>query len=241
MGIKSILDPVARSYFRNKYLDADAYQTGYDSGVTAGKAQGKQEEYDKFWNALQNYGTRQHYNYTFALWNVDSLAPKYKIGPGVTEANSLFYGLTTGKIESQYFDLSDSDVLNYTFSSMNNVHTIEDINLRPTTRCSYTWAYCTGLKKIAVIHVAETTLFNHAFDGDSSLEEFKIEGVIGQNGFDVHWSTKLTHESLMSIINALQDKTDVSGTWTVTMGEANLAKLSEEEIGIAEAKGWVLA
>ena len=32
-----------------------------------------------------------------------------------------------------------------------------------------------------------------------------MEGEIGGNGFDVSQSTKLTHDSLMSIINALKD------------------------------------
>ena len=40
----------------------------------------------------------------------------------------------------------------------------------------------------------------------TALEDLVIEGVIGNNGFSVQWSTKLSHDSLMSIMNALQDK-----------------------------------
>jgi hypothetical protein len=70
-----------------------------------------------------------------------------------------------------------------------------------------------------------------------------MDGAIGQNGFDVHWSTKLTHDSLMSIINHLSDKSsDTSGTtWTITLGTENIAKLTDDEIAIAEAKGWEVA
>lgn len=48
--------------------------------------------------------------------------------------------------------------------------------------------------------------------------------------------TNLDHESLVAFIDLLPE---VSGK-TCNMGSANLAKLSEEEIGVATAKGWTL-
>ena len=81
-------------------------------------------------------------------------------------------------------------------------------------------------------------------EGRNPLEDFEIiGGTININGFDFHWSTKLSHDSLMSIINALQDKTtDTSGTsWVVTLGTENLAKLSDSQKAIATQKGWSLA
>lgn len=75
-----------------------------------------------------------------------------------------------------------------------------------------------------------------------NLKNLTIEGVIGQNGLNIQWSP-LSHDSLMSIINALADKSaDTSGTdWLVTIGGANYKKLTDEEIEIAENKGWRLA
>lgn len=74
----------------------------------------------------------------------------------------------------------------------------------------------------------------------SILESVTIEGVIGQNDFSVSSSSKLTHDSLMSIINALQDKTtDTSSTtWLVTLGSTNIKKLTEEEKLLITDKGW---
>ena len=44
---------------------------------------GKQAEYDRFWDSLQNSGNRTHYQYGFAGigWNPTTLNPKYKVAP----------------------------------------------------------------------------------------------------------------------------------------------------------------
>ena len=49
---------------------------------------------------------------------------------------------------------------------------------------------------------------------------------------------KLTHESLMVVINGLQTVTE---TQTLTLGSTNLAKLSDSDKQIATNKGWTLA
>jgi len=61
--------------------------------------------------------------------------------------------------------------------------------------------------------------------------------------------TKLTHESLMNVINGLYDLNltyDVANggtlyTQKLQLGATNLAKLTEEEIAIATAKGWTVS
>ena len=90
--------------------------------------------------------------------------------------------------------------------------------------------------------VTTATTYISTFEGCTSLEILIIEGTIGKNGFNVQWSKKLTHESLMSIINALEDKSeDTSGTeWKVTIGTSNMGKLTTEELQIAYDKGWVI-
>lgn len=51
-------------------------------------------------------------------------------------------------------------------------------------------------------------------------------------------STKLTHDSLMVVINGLQT---VTSSQTLELGSKNLNKLTEEEKQIATGKGWTLA
>ena len=50
--------------------------------------------------------------------------------------------------------------------------------------------------------------------------------------------TKLTHDSIMVVINGLQT---VTTTQKLTLGSTNLAKLTEADKKIATDKGWTLA
>lgn len=55
-------------------------------------------------------------------------------------------------------------------------------------------------------------------------------------------STKLTHDSLMNVINNLYDiATKGCNTQQLVLGSTNLAKLTEEEIAIATNKGWTVS
>ena len=66
---------------------------------------------------------------------------------------------------------------------------------------------------------------------------------------DLHWSTKLTHDSLMDVINKLYDLNltyDVANggtlyTQQLVLGATNLAKLTADEIQIATNKGWTVS
>lgn len=66
---------------------------------------------------------------------------------------------------------------------------------------------------------------------------------------DLSESTKLTHESLINVINGLYDLNLVYNvanggtlyTQTLRLGSTNLAKLTAEEIAVATAKGWTLS
>ena len=51
-------------------------------------------------------------------------------------------------------------------------------------------------------------------------------------------SCPLTHDSIMVVINGLQTVTEAQ---TLTLGETNLAKLTDAEKQIATDKGWTLA
>lgn len=56
---------------------------------------------------------------------------------------------------------------------------------------------------------------------------------------DLSSATKLTHESLMNVINNLWDLAgNNQKSQSLVLGSTNLAKLTEEEIAIATNKGW---
>ena len=56
--------------------------------------------------------------------------------------------------------------------------------------------------------------------------------------FDIHWSTKMEREALLEVINNLAT---VTSTRTLTMGSTLKAKLTDDDIAIATAKGWTIA
>jgi hypothetical protein len=178
---------------------------------------GEQAEYDRFWDNFQNYGKRTNYWGAFTYWSNAIFNPKYPLDR-IAENNYMFMGANVPVIPRLVFV---GGGLTQPFYNNSIVHTIECVVLKENGSQKFTTPFqnCTNLKNII------------------------IEGKIGQNGFDVRWSTKLTHDSLMSIINALYDySTDTSGTtYTLTLGTENLAKLTDSEKAIATQRGWSLA
>lgn len=76
----------------------------------------------------------------------------------------------------------------------------------------------------------------------TNLEIIEEMGIIKGKDFNVSKCKKLTIDSLMVIINALYDYVGNNDATeqTCTIGEVNLAKLTEEQIAVATSKGWVL-
>lgn len=58
---------------------------------------------------------------------------------------------------------------------------------------------------------------------------------------DLHYAVNLTHESLMNVINNLYNIAQYNKTQQLILGSTNLAKLTEDEIAIATAKGWTVS
>lgn len=222
---------------------AENQQKVFDAGAKA--------ESDRFWDEIQKNGTRNTYERAFSQWSSEYIRPKYKVVPITSTGVQLMFSgcQKLRKVEAEYFDFSQKETgttntqgYYYVFSDCYALEEIEDIGLIPQNNYQYAFRRCRKLHTIAKMGVDENTKFSNTFEECAVLENLMIDGTIGQNGFDVHWSTSLTHDSLMSIINALGNKTGTSGTsWVCTLGSANLAKLTDTEKAIATQKGWTLA
>ena len=172
---------------------------------------------DSLWDAFQNNGTRDNYSYAFLQWgNLEYIRPKYKVVP--TAATGCYCIFNTNKsvkkIEAKYFDFSKkasgtgaSGGYGYAFSTCSQLEEIEDIGMIAQPSYSYAFAYSNKLHTIAKMGVDENTVYGNTFANCSALENITVEGTIGQNGFDIRWSTKLSADSLKSIINALSTTT----------------------------------
>lgn len=243
--IKSVVDNLP---------NADSGGSGsYDEGFEDGKS----AERDAFWSDLQSNGSRTSYEQAFYSWRNANRAfyPKYDIKPTSSISKMM-----------QYFGTNDSEPMDIA-ARLEECGVVLDTSKATTFNTVFYWTY--GISRVPAIDTTSATsslsnTFHNCYnlvtidklilkaDGSqtfsspigtcSKLENMIIEGVIGQNGFTVSSCGKLSHDSLLSIINALQDKTgDTSGTtWTVTLGSTNKAKLTEEELQIASNKGWTV-
>ena len=162
-------------------------------------------------------------------------------------------------------DTSKSTTLSSMFTNCGELTTIPQLDSSKCTSFSNMFQYCRKLTSISPLNTSSGKSFGNMFNqcnvltsipqldltnatsvssilsGCTALVDLNIVGTINITGFSASACTLLTHDSLMSIINALADKTGVSGTWKVTLGSTNLAKLTADEIAIAEGKGWTVA
>lgn len=208
---------------------------------------GRLKEWSDFWDSYQSNGARDNYGGAFSKWWSDSIfRPKYDIVATRMDVTFQYSGITNLKKilinQGVTLDTSQNTTLLQAFQG-SRITYVPEIDARKTTNTSYCFGSGPSVIEIDKFKVSSTTPFSNTFNRAEALEKLIIEGTIGQNGFNVQWSTKLTHESLMSILNALEDKTsDTSGTtWTITLGPENIAKLTKDEQDIASKKGWQIA
>lgn len=221
---------------------------------------GQKSEYDRFWDNFQENGNRVTYFGAFSgvCWTQETLKPKYKIAPNDGTSTTLRYGAEmfwrcnrSGKTRLDFsqiadkFDFSKCNVLTSLFaaSSVDNIYV--DMSGASNGNSMFSLSD-SGLGAISItLKVSDkTTSMGSAFYGNKNLENliFTDDSVLGCP-LDLSWSTKLTHGSLMSVINALKDYSEnTSGiAHKLILGSTNLDKLTDEEKAIATEKGWTLA
>ena len=208
---------------------------------------GKQAEYDRFWETHLSKAQDGIYAYAGKGWDDETfnpprgtvIQPTYAYGmffcTSITDLAALceekeitldfskstnftqtFYGSGNARLTRiGVVDTTNSAGLSQPFRGQSNLHTIDKL----------------------ILKADGTQTFTDKFRQCSYLVNIVIEGTIGQNGFDASPCTRLSHDSLMSIINALQS--GVSSK-TLTLGATNLAKLTDAEKAIATQKGWTL-
>ena len=221
----------------------EGFTIGYEDGIEAGK----QQEYDLLWDAIQIGGTRSTgYNLVFngAYWNDETFKPKYTPMDFGTDANNSFNNTNITKLTREIADFSKVSNMQTAFTKTGFV----EIDVDFSSLKYANWSLMSNSKlETATITVSEALtgsaggVNSYMFNGSTKLKDLTINGVWNINGHTVFSSCPLlTHKSLLSILNALADKTGVSG-WSITLGATNLAKLTDAEKAIATQKGWTLA
>ena len=138
-------------------------------------------------------------------------------------------------------DTSKNTVAQNMFSSCTSLTELPKLDFSNASSAYATFSWCIKLHTIEELVLGNSaTTFTSTFNRCDALQNIIITGAI-YNDISFKDSKLLTHESLMSIINALYDYKDSGKTYTVTLGTENLAKLTDAEKAIATQKGWTLA
>lgn len=208
-----------------------------------GFEEGKKSQYDEFWDCLLA-GGKKIFNYAFrnADWSKTSRGfdPPRAIKP--TDAVETFAGVRgITRLTKEQIDYSVCNVINYGFAWAVDLIEIEEVYLTPNH--VYAFAECYKLEKIGKLIISENVtriVSEHPFASDSKLTHITIEGVIPST-ISFQWCSLLTHESLMSIINALKDLVGTEKTATITLHANAKGRLTDAEKAIITQKGWTLA
>lgn len=224
---------------------ADNEQKVYDAGYSAGQAAGggggyddgfaagKQAAYDIFWDALQNGGSPRNYAATFgAAWTSETFRPKYDIVP--TSAYMMFRQNQMKVDLVEYLeklgivlDTSQCDNFSYMFSSSKFTR-IGVIDLSASTQNlpgDSLFTSCMNLVTIDKIILKTGTRGEFSagsFNTCQSLENLTLEGTLTTD-IDLHWSTKLSKESIKNLCQVCNNNQTDMFTVTLSLAAVNKA------------------
>lgn len=229
-----------------KYCETDIVVTAEGGDTEAAFEAGKQAEYDVFWDAFQQNGERTSYIGAFrSCWTDEIFKPKYDMHIDSSGAQQLFQDSSIrdlkGCLEKAGVVLDTSACTSFLqmfqSSDVRYVPVIDMRNAHSNTNYVFSSPDHISIDKILV---SDVTVFGTQMFNARNLVSVIFEGTVANNGLRLDSCTKLSHESLMSVINCLKDFSGTGETRTVTLGADNLAKLSDSEKAIATQKGWSL-
>ena len=216
----------------------------YSDGLADGEYAGKSFAQDEFWDSYQDNGKREFCQGMFSGkgWTAETLKPQHNMSP--SNAMQMFWASEVADVSEilKKIDFSNCGNMNSTFGYTN----IEHIGCVRSARTVYGFDFISTFSNSKKLHtidcfgVTEILTFTNTFLNCEALANIIIEGTIGNN-ISFAQSPLLTHDSLMSIIDALKDLTGTGITRTLTLHPTAKARLSEEDIAIGTQKGWTIA
>lgn len=227
----------------SKTLEADfgTFQNASDGGYERGLQEGRQAEYDRFWDAYQQNGNRTEYSNAFYGWTTETCQPKYDLKP--VTADYMFAKATMDPKASLdergvFLDTSNCTNINRMFVRA-DVQRVPVLDLRKATILTevFQYAYVRTIDKIILNDTGDQNL-NNFFWGTTFLKEVRFEGVIG-SGITFKDTNVLSNESVQSIIDHLKDLTGATAQ-TLTLHNAVGSKLTDAQKAAVTAKNWTL-
>lgn len=214
---------------------------------------GKAAQYHAFWDHFQQNGEREGYQSAFQWWDDEIFYPKYDIIAGQSDNVNTAYLFYLSKIRNIKKRLEDCGVklICKSASAQAWFHSTKTTQIpvldfsgytgNSLISMQYTFYNATNLKKVHIKN-ARFAYITSPFSYCPSLEEIVLENVVftatNFGGLYLTSCTKLTKDSLLAVLNALEQ---TASSPKISLGSTNLAKLSDAEIAIATQKGWTVA
>ena len=198
-------------------------ETGWNSGHTQGIKEGRQAQYDEFWDEFQQNGKRTDYRFAFGCgWNTKTFKPKHPIIPkdaykNQNAASQMFSYI--GQSENKYLDLSEYPLdltkvtqADETFQNafLENIYVdVTDIRTNKLFNGSDMDRGSHPYKNVTIKCSANTTFSNPFFYANFDKLLFTEDSIIAQSGIDLKWAKglKSSKESFVNIINTLSATT----------------------------------
>jgi hypothetical protein len=194
----------------------------FDAVYAKGQEVGRKAEYDAFWDAVQQNGTRTNYNFGLCgtHWTKKTFRPKYPIRPeGMNNCFAYWYTYISNDLidfrECCELDTSQATSMSSAFCYSPLIYALGVLDCRSCNSLANAFTDNANLTIIEKIIVKASISYNNAFNNVPALEEIRFEGEIGRD-INFQWSTKLSKASIISIINTLS--TTTSGL-TVTLSK----------------------
>lgn len=170
---------------------------------------GEQAQNRAFWDEYLADGKLLLYAFAGYNWTDKNFRPTRNIVSPVESAERIFYVSRLTNIKQSLaecgvtLDLSKATNLNGAFL-YSSTRELPALDLSAATNIGNCFNSCSSLRVIDSVKFSQNvTNVSAVFTNCTLLEEIRIDGAIGFSGLDFHWSTKLSADSLASIIASL--------------------------------------
>ncbi len=212
---------------------AENEQRVHDAGYDSGYSEGKQAEYDRFWDGFQQDGNRKNYWYGFAGpgWTQETLNPKHKIEivDGTQNAQyavGMFYRCGCELQANQFIDFSKiADKFDFSkaqratdmFNSAHITNVIADFSSAVYANTAFANTWGTGVSSLTLKVSELLQNVSQMFYNPNLTRIEMMEGSVWAVSVAFNKCSKLDKVSHISIVDALS--TTTSGL-TVTFNKA---------------------
>ena len=159
----------------------------------------------------------------------------YNATSNLTSMYQFFYDSQNLK-EVGLLDTAKVTDMSSMFEGCSSLITVPQFDTSKVTGMGYMFCYCPSLITVPQFDTSKVTDMGYMFYDCSAITEIHMKNM--SVSFDLHHCIKMEREALLEVINNLAT---VTSTRTLTMGSTLKAKLTDDDIAIATAKGWTIA